>query len=309
MAKDSKPPRMTRAQIAEGLDQIPLDTLLLGSRAESKLTAKQKAFARNLALGKSKAQAYREAYSDKGSKKTQANAGYRLSQSSGIDAIKTAYEAAIQAAEQRTPAQLRELVIHRLTVEALDGEAPPAARIAALKLLGTVSEVAAFTERKETTHIRKSEDIRASLMDKLRTISGGAVDAVLVDKTQDADSLLAEIGAGRASLADENAQPAPEDDLAASDPTPVPPPSMTFTTLSSDLHSVPHSGSPEISDGELVGEEVIGVDVHVSTYIEEIEPIVAEKEPAGHPTPSDIETPPVKGTVDSGGDGGYGTGD
>ena len=132
MTKAPKTPRLTRAQIAEGLDQIPLDTLLLGTRTEARLTAKQKAFARNLALGKSKAQAYREAYSDKGTKKTQANAGYRLSQSSDIDAIKSAYEVAIEAAKQRTPAQLRELVLHRLTKEALDEDSPPNARIQAL---------------------------------------------------------------------------------------------------------------------------------------------------------------------------------
>ncbi len=316
MAKDSKPPRMTRAQIAEGLDQIPLDTILLGTRTESRLTAKQREFARNLALGKSKAQSYREAYKSKGTKKTDANEGYKKSLLPEVDAIKTAYELAIQAAEQRTPAQLRELVIHRLTVEALDGDAPPAARIAALKLLGTVSEVAAFTERKETTHIRKSEDVRAALMEKLKTISSGAVDGVFTDKTQDADSLLAEIGAGRANLAEENAQTAAGDDPAALDPTLVPPPSMTFTTLSSDLHSVPHSQPLEISNphsqaseisavtdnctlsamGDIEEGEIIGVDVHVSTYIEEIEPIVAEKEPAGHPTPSDTDEAPVKGT-------------
>ena len=306
MSKAPKAPRLTREQIKAGLETVALDTILLGSNTESRLTPKQREFARNLALGNSKAQAYREAYNSKGTKKTQAANGYKLSQSTDIQQIKKAYEVAIEAAKQRTPAQLRELVIHQLTAHAIDQDVPPAQRIQALKLLGTVSEVAAFTERKEVTNVRKSEDVRSALLEKLRTISGSAVDAVLIDKTQDADSLLAEIAQGNAANAQENAQPAADDDLAASDPTLVPPPSLTFTTLSSDLHSVPHSQPPEISAvtdnctlsdiGDIEDGEIIGVDVHVSTYIEEIEPIVAEKEPAETPTPSDIETPPGKGT-------------
>ena len=297
MSKAPKAPRLTREQIKAGLETVPLDTILLGSNTESRLTPKQREFARNLALGNSKAQAYREAYKSKGNSKTQAANGYKLSQSTDIQQIAKAYEVAIDAAKQRTPAQLRELVIHQLTAHAIDQDVPPAQRIQALKLLGTVSEVAAFTERKEVTNVRKSEDVRSALLEKLRTISGSAVDAVLIDKTQDADSLLAEIAQGNAANAQENAQPAAEGDPVPLDPTRAPPPSIAVDHLSSDLHSVLHSqplenSIPDIEDGEL-----IGLDEHVSLYIDEIEPIVAEKVPADDPTPSEMETPPVKGTV------------
>lgn len=204
MTKDIKPPRLTRAQIAEGLESVPLDTILLGTRTETRLTAKQKAFARSLALGNSKAQAYRETYSDKGTKKTQAATGWKMAQRPDIVQIKEAYELAIEAAKQRTPAQLRELVIHQLTQHALDTEVPPAQRIQALKLLGTVSEVAAFTERKEVTQVKRSEDVRAALMEKLRAITGSAVEGEIVD-AHDADSLLEEIREGTAQNDDENA--------------------------------------------------------------------------------------------------------
>jgi len=289
---------MTRAQIAEALETVPLDTVILGSRTGSKLTAKQKEFARNLALGKSKAQAYRESHNSKGTKKTQANAGYRLSQLSDIQAIKEAYEVAIEAAKQRTPAQLRELVIHQLTQIAIGGE-KEAQRIQALKLLGQVTEVAAFTERRETTTIRKSEDVRAALMEKLRTISGSASDAVYTEKGKDADSLLKEIAQGRLDNAEENAQPVPTDAPDDSDPTLPAPPDQPSDHPSTYLHSIPHSqtpsksvagddtDNPDISDGEL-----IGLDVHTSLCIKKIEPIVADKDPAENPTPSDIETPP-----------------
>jgi hypothetical protein len=90
---------------------------------------------------------------------------------------------------------LRELVIHQLTQHALNTECPPAQRIKALELLGKVSEVAAFTERKETTIVKQSADIKTRLLESLRNVVD--VDAKEIDS--DADSLLEEIiGAKRA---------------------------------------------------------------------------------------------------------------
>ena len=301
MTKENRIPKMTRAQIAEALETVPLDTVILGSRTGSKLTAKQKEFARNLALGKSKAQAYREAYKSKGNSKTHAANGYKVAQSADVQQIREAYEVAIEAAKQRTPAQLRELVIHQLTRHAIDEDINPAQRIQALKLLGTITEVAAFTERRETTTIRKSEDVRAALLEKLRTISGSAVDAVLVTDDNGADSLLAEITKGQQDNEQENGQPASGDDLPAADPTHQPPPSLASDHLATDLHNVPHSQPPLKSDepvfygksmSQLMGEEVIGEYEIVAPHIEIDMPIVAEKVPAEDPTPSDMETPP-----------------
>ena len=296
MSKAPKAPRLTREQIKAGLDTVPLDTILLGTNTEARLTPKQKAFARSLALGNSKAQAYREAYSDKGNSKTQAANGWKEAQKTEIQQIKAAYEVAIEAAKQRTPAQLRELVIHQLTAHAISEDVPPAQRIQALKLLGTVSEVAAFTERKEVTNVRKSEDVRSALLEKLKTISGGAVDGVFTDKTQDADSLLREIAQGNASNAAENAQNPAPDDLPPLDPTRSPPADAASDHLCTDLHSVSHNRSSEKFVPAIVDAEIIGVDIHVSPCIEEVELLVAEKEPAENPTPSDMETPPVDGT-------------
>ena len=56
-----RPKKLTRAQVAEGLQSVPLDTILLGvaGAKESKLTSKQRAFAEGVALGKPAAKAYR----------------------------------------------------------------------------------------------------------------------------------------------------------------------------------------------------------------------------------------------------------
>jgi hypothetical protein len=51
------PMKLTRKQIKEGLEATPIDTLLMGS--PKTLTAKQKEFARQVAMGKPKAEAYR----------------------------------------------------------------------------------------------------------------------------------------------------------------------------------------------------------------------------------------------------------
>jgi hypothetical protein len=116
-----------------------------------------------------------------------------------------AYQLANEAAKYRTPAQLRELVIHQLTQHALNTECPPAQRIKALELLGKVSEVAAFTERKETTIVKQSADIKTRLLESLRNVVD--VDAKVVDS--DADSLLAEIIGAKRAQDGELAEPEP----------------------------------------------------------------------------------------------------
>jgi hypothetical protein len=57
MPKERKPsaPKLTRQQVKDGLDYIPIDTLLLGKvKGEQSLSHKQKEFARLVALGETK---------------------------------------------------------------------------------------------------------------------------------------------------------------------------------------------------------------------------------------------------------------
>jgi len=194
--------KLNRKQIREGLDQIPIDTVLLGVNSPiGKLTPKQREFARLVALGETKAGAYREAYGSKGNPHTVGNKGYVLAARDEIQATVDAYRLANEAAKYRTPVQLRELVIHQLTQHALDTECPPAQRIKALELLGKVSEVAAFTERKETTIVNQSADIKARLLESLRNVVD-VEDISPVDS--DADSLLNELANPGEILASEN---------------------------------------------------------------------------------------------------------
>lgn len=169
---------------------MPIEAVLLGTnRGEQTLTPKQREFARLVALGESKTGAYREAYKSKASRPVVAQRGYETAKRSDVQVMIEAYQLANEAAKYRTPQQLRELVIHQLTQHALNDDCPPAQRLKALELLGKVSEVAAFTDRKETTVISLSGDIKTRLMERLRNVID--VDARAVDS--DAASLLAEM--------------------------------------------------------------------------------------------------------------------
>jgi len=186
--------KLTRKAIREGLEQMPIEGVLLGAAGakQIKLTAKQKAFARELALGETKAGAYRKAYNSKGNTNTVSRRGAELASDSRIQAYTEAINRALEVQRLQTPAQLRALVVSELTKHAIDEDLPPAQRLRALQLLGTVTEVAAFTERREVIKTTNSQEARAQLMESLMlAVKQGATD---VDDSA-AASLLAELNA------------------------------------------------------------------------------------------------------------------
>jgi hypothetical protein len=180
--------KLSKKAIQEGLDSIPL-THILGKQVSDGLTTKQRKFAREVAKGSTKADAYRAAY-DVTSQRTLNVEPYMLARDPRIAKEIEAYTLAIEAEKHRTPTALRALVIQQLTEHALDKDIPPAQRIKALQLLGTVAEVGAFVELKQVRTISSSEDARARVMQELRAlVSNGAEDATVIE----ADSLLQEL--------------------------------------------------------------------------------------------------------------------
>jgi hypothetical protein len=202
-----------------------MDALILGVKTSDKLTPKQREFARNVAMGKTKAQAYRESYDSEGSSKTVGNEASRLSLRPDVALEIEAYREAIEAEKYRNPAQLRALVIHQLTKMALNTKVNDAQRIKSLELLGKVAEVGAFIDRKETTVINHSTDIRARLMAQLKTITAGSVTDV---NDTSADSLLEEIRQG-----------APLENPQDEDPTEGAPPELDGEVMGQHTHSIP----------------------------------------------------------------------
>jgi len=272
--------KLSRKQIREGLEQIPIDTVLLGvDNPIGKLTHKQKEFARLVALGETQSGAYRGAYKSKGNTKVVAQRGYELGIRSDIQVVIDAYKLAHEAARYRTPIHLRELVIHELTKHALDTDCPPAQRIKALELLGKVSEVAAFTERKETIVVNQSADIRTKLLESLRNVVD--VEDVTV-KDDDASSLLAELSGLGEALVEPIQQPHPA-------PTTLSEPPDGLCSI----HTTPHEQSPLESTPDEPPHRLSP---------EQIKPI-DKNSPDDDPTPSIWEDPPIGDqNEDAGGD-------
>ena len=190
--------KLTRSQITQGLDQFPVEVLLsAGQNKKAQLTTKQREFARQLALGSTKAQAYRDSYKQDATPATLAGEPYRVAADPRISAEVEAYKLAIEAEKHRTPAQLKSLLVQQLVQHSLDGDFPPAQRVQCLKLLGSLFEVGAFVEHKTVTTISRSGDIRARIMDTLKDVT----DVTMLD---DGLSLLQEIGQSTQSNAQEN---------------------------------------------------------------------------------------------------------
>lgn len=200
------PQKLTRAQIKAGLEQVPIEQLLSSGEGRTpKITHKQREFARAIALGQSKAQAYRGSHKAKPAQSTINTEPYKLAADPRIAKEIAAYKLALEAEKHRTPAQLKALLVQQLVQHSLDEDFPPAQRMKALHLIGQLFEVGAFLEQKQTTVVHKSADIRTRLLERLQSRSKS-------EPASDALELLQEIrGAG-------SSQAAPADPTAGAPP-------------------------------------------------------------------------------------------
>lgn len=222
--------KMTRAQVKEALEQTPIQQVLLGSvgAKEVTLTAKQREFARQIAMGETKAGAYRKSRVTKAKPSTASRKGVAMLTQDSIRAQVEAFRVAFEAQKYTTPAHLRALAIHELTKHALDEGCPPAQRIKALELIGKMTEVSLFTERREIIQVTDSSLLRERLMETLRTIT--TVAAVDVTDTTAAESLLAELAeptleAQASNEVDPQGSGPGSNEAETPTPTPHPPPS------------------------------------------------------------------------------------
>jgi len=251
----TKAPKLSRRKVAEALQAVPVDVVLLGAvgAKSTKLTAKQRAFAEGIAMGKSKAGAYRDAYSSKAKPHHQSLEGQRLAANPAIAQQITALELANEAMRYATPAALRALVIQQLTEHAISQNVKPAQRLQALKLLGTVTEVAAFTERREIIKTTDAGAARAALLENLRqALRSSATDAQIIETKgpRVTPVTLADPDAAQASDAPLPEDPQPVADAAQADPTAPPPPAQraaSARTMLSNPHVESHP-EPNFSD-------------------------------------------------------------
>jgi hypothetical protein len=222
------------------------------------LTKKQKAFAEEVVKSGNKTQAYRKAYNTQGKPATQSRKAQEVASLGKVSAYIQALEQAKEAEAYLLPARLRSIAIHRLTGLALNDEIAPAQQLKALELIGKMTEVALFTERRELVKVTDSEQMRDQLMKSIRLAfsSGGAVD---VEATE-VDSLLNEIS-GLTPVndvsPDHDSQPDAEQDATTGsisggeafengilETPPDPDPQKTATIAPALLHSIPLTKSP-----------------------------------------------------------------
>lgn len=246
----TKPIKISRSAIKQAIKQTPIEQILVGAHNADKvnLTKKQKDFARKVAEGKPKAQAYRETYNSTGKPQTEAQEGNRLAKDPKISAMISAFQVANEAREYLIPAQIRTMAIQNLVGIAIDEEEKTSNKLKALELIGKMSEVALFTERKELIHTNNSEDIKAKLLEGLRLAFSNTRGMNDLAKSK-AQSLLVELSDAKAMTIDEES-PAP---LTIQDPAdpPHPDPQISDDSSVKTMHSNPLKESVPDSDSLL----------------------------------------------------------
>lgn len=285
--------KLTRKEITETLQNVPIENVLLGASSKSsKLTAKQRAFAEGVALGKTGAQAYRDSYDTQGKAITQGQEAARLKADPKIAAQIKAIALANEARKYATPAALRSLVIERLTAHAIDEDIQPAQRLKALELLGKVTEVAAFTERREIITHSDATTARAALLESLRNAlraSGHAGEIV---------DITPEPSAPEAIEADASAHPGPDSAPPDAHPT-TPAPPACAAPEPPPLLSIPHIQSSDFSVGTPPCRSTVGapenifVENHGVAAVTPVTPVFV-----GNFDHENVETPPLGNWVE-----------
>lgn len=238
------PKKLSRRDVEQGLKTVPIDVVLLGAAGASttKLTAKQRNFAEGIAMGKTKAGAYRDAYRSSAKPHHQSLEGQRLAAHPAIARQIDAFRLAAEARKHATPAALRQLVIERLTAHAIDDDLPPAQRLRALELLGKVTEVAAFTERREIIKSTDAGQAKAALLESLKlALRATTIDAeVITPKDRKGNSVTHAAGSPPAGTSDHpGGDPGRADEAAQAEPT-APAPPDAAERAAPHLHSIPH---------------------------------------------------------------------
>jgi len=314
--------RLTKAEIAEGMKAVPIETIILGAQSKQgiKLTKKQKAFAEQVVATGNKSEAYRRAYNTKGKRETAGVEASKLSRSPNVATYISALEAQKEVEEYLLPQRLRAMAIHKLSSMALNNDLPPAQQLKALELVGKMTEVALFTERRELVHTMDSSSLKSKLMEAVQLAIENSK-SIRTSTKRTAEQLLAEINepvdADYVDVAEDDEQNSDssieqsmseesEGGVASENHFSDPPPrGMTPFLPESDaghLHSIPHNQSATITDQNLTLTPVtVTIPLESDTYEElSINPDMLVPLGMGSQNPNWVEkdtvleTPPIE---------------
>lgn len=221
--------KMSRTEIREALNQIPLETIISGEGKKRILTKKQRGFIKDVAMGETKAQAYRNNYNSKTKAQYQGNEAHKLASNPTIANEIEAFKVALLAREYQEGNKLKAFIVHQLTLHALNEDNPPASRIRSLELLGKSYDVGLFVDRKEVTTINNSIDLKAKLIEQLKDAM--YKNSITIDYDMSGESLLNEIAGNKTGYLD----------VDSDDPTPE----MAVRGGMTSVHTIPDSQSDE----------------------------------------------------------------
>ena len=236
----------TRKELKAAIDQQGIGRVMMTRKSE--LSPKMRKFAENVAMGETGADAYRKSYNATGKPKTIGDAASRLKADSRIIAEIEAYQLAIESQKYQSAANIRALVVQSLVQVLIDSESSPAHKISSAKVLGSISEIGMFVDRKEITYTQPSADIRNTIMDQLRTIASDVSDVDI-----DANDLLRDlIGEDNGVNAGDSGDDAI---LASGDGTLPPSPEAEFEPHLCTLHTIPLKQSQSEQDSPIPSED------------------------------------------------------
>jgi hypothetical protein len=225
----------SRKQVKAAIQKAGIERAL--SVPKGTLTSKQRRFAEAIAAGETGAAAYRSAYDTQASSQVQSHEALKLKRHPKIALQIEALTLANEAMAYASASQVRQLVIQSLIQTLIDPETKAATRVSAAKVLGNVTEVAAFTDRKEITHIKDSGAIRDQIMQQLRSVITNDAETI------DTDALLDELGSDKSK-----AKKPAESNACEDEPTGGGDATLTTEPHPRTLHSNPHEQSLENSD-------------------------------------------------------------
>jgi phage terminase small subunit len=257
--------KLTKKEIAEGIQAMPIERILLGANSKNglKLTKKQKEFAEQVVKTGNKSEAYRRAYNHKGKRTTAARDAQKVATSPHVATYINALSMAQEVEEYLLPSRLRTMAINKLAKMALNDDLAPSQQLKALELVGKMSEVSLFSQRVEHIHSVDSQTLKAQLLTAITTALGNSK-SLQTRVKRTAESLLAE-------LSEENPNDLAEiEGVGAEILEPEPPttphhPKINLVTAE-HLHSIPHIQSPAQTEPAIEKEKVLDSDTRVNTY-------------------------------------------
>jgi len=297
--------KLTKKEIAEGIQSIPIERILLGANSPNglKLTKKQKEFAEQVVKTGNKSEAYRRAYDHKGKRTTAARDAQKVATSPHVATYINALNMAQEVEDYLLPSRLRTMAINKLANMALNDDLAPAQQLKALELVGKMSEVSLFSQRVEHIHSVDSQTLKAQLLTAITTaITNSNSLQSRVKRT--AESLLAELNCHDLveieGVASEILNPEP----------PTTPHHPKINSLGAEhLHSISHNESPyhnqstTIDNQEIVTNRNTRVNPNMSNNV-----IHLGENPKGEgvtkmewvESNNVIETPPITNWVEKG---------